>query len=526
MRTALGPAVLASLLAAGATAAEAPEVSPQRFAPVGGLDRAQDASALAVDAARGRLAAGDARGVWLREADARVRRALGSGPVHDLAFTAEGALLAATERGLYEIGLDARVVRRPLGPGAAARALRVLPTRVGTFVASSDGILAAAPNGAFRPLDGALPGGEVTALAWTPGGGGAGRLWAIVAGELHAAPLALEAGGLRSAGFSREPLASQGGPPVELSSALPGAELLVLRRSSLSLRTSSGFETLDLVLPPGVEAHRVAFAAGRVWLASDGGLLEAADPHGPWQRAAGTPGSAAASALAASAERVFVATSRGVFASESGAAVAAPGTPPAGGGLREGEAEAAREPTVGAVQRAALHYLELGSDRLRRLERNVARRGFLPELTLHGDYRGFRARDEDHDDTVFASGSRFGLLDRQSEHGRDFEVGAVLRWDLADTVYDPEEIDVSKEVRELIELRDEVLDEINQLYFERRRVLLEHAQLADPASAEAERLVLRARELAAGLDAWTGGWWSRQAEASSPRSEPDPEDRP
>jgi hypothetical protein len=81
-------------------------------------------------------------------------------------------------------------------------------------------------------------------------------------------------------------------------------------------------------------------------------------------------------------------------------------------------------------------------------------------------------------------------------------------------------------VRELIELRDEVLDEINQLYFERRRVLLERSQLPDPASAEAERLALRARELAAGLDAWTGGWWSRQLETTSPRHAHPEEDRP
>jgi hypothetical protein len=226
------------------------------------------------------------------------------------------------------------------------------------------------------------------------------------------------------------------------------------------------------------------------------------------------------------AERVFVATARGVFASEP---VTAPGplvALPAGHSAARSEAEHRFEPEVGAVQRAALHYLELGSDRLRRLERNVARRGFLPELSVHGDYRGFRASDEDHDDTVFSAGNRYQLLDRLNEHGRDFEVGAVLRWDLGDTVFHPEEIDVSKEVRELIELRDEVLDEINQLYFERQRVLLERAQLQDATSVEAERLALRARELAAGLDAWTGGWWSRQAEASLPREEPAQEDRP
>jgi hypothetical protein len=59
-------------------------------------------------------------------------------------------------------------------------------------------------------------------------------------------------------------------------------------------------------------------------------------------------------------------------------------------------------------------------------------------------------------------------------------------------------------------------------------VLLERARLADPISLEAERLALRARELGAGLDAWTGGWWSRQLrpEPPSPRANDSQEERP
>jgi len=61
----------------------------------------------------------------------------------------------------------------------------------------------------------------------------------------------------------------------------------------------------------------------------------------------------------------------------------------------------------------------------------------------------------------------------------------------------------------VIELRDDVLDEITQLYFERRRTLRQIAALGAD-SPEAEPLHQRAAELAAGLDAWTGGWFSRQ----------------
>jgi hypothetical protein len=454
-----------------------------------------------------------------------VRRALGSGPVLDLAFTSEGALLAATARGFYEIGLDGRVRRRALGPGKAGHARRVLPTPAALFVASEDGVIAARPYAPFRPLDGLLPDGETTALAWSPEGGGAGRLWAIVAGDLYGAALEANGGGLRAVAFAREALAEPGGPPLDLARC---GELIVLQRSALARRTSSGFESLPLVLPPGVLPARLACAGERAWIASDGGLLEAPSLAGPWQRAPGAAGGAPAAAVVATPTHVFAATTRGIFAAAlaRASAGAGPEAAPAARSAAPGAPQAAEEPDVNAVQRAALRYLELGSTRLAGFRHRLARRGLLPELSVHGDYGGFRARDLDEDDTVFASGGRFLLRDRLSESGRDFGVGAALRWDLGDTVYNFEEVDISREVRELIELRDEVLDEVNQLYFERRRVLLERSLLPDPASPEAERLGLRARELGAGLDAWTGGWWSRQVEPHSPLVPDLEEERP
>ena len=75
---------------------------------------------------------------------------------------------------------------------------------------------------------------------------------------------------------------------------------------------------------------------------------------------------------------------------------------------------------------------------------------------------------------------------------------------------------MSREAREIIELRDDVLDEITQLYFERRRVLDALARAPAPDDVEAVRLRLRAQELAAGIDAWTGGWFGRQPRDRSP----------
>jgi hypothetical protein len=105
------------------------------------------------------------------------------------------------------------------------------------------------------------------------------------------------------------------------------------------------------------------------------------------------------------------------------------------------------------------------------------------------------------------------LHDLQRDSGRDYGATLSFEWDLGDAAFNPDEVDVSKEAREVIELRDDVLDEVTQLFFERQRVLL---QLASADAQEAPRLRLRVDELAAGLDAWTGGWFGRHAVRLAP----------
>ena len=104
-----------------------------------------------------------------------------------------------------------------------------------------------------------------------------------------------------------------------------------------------------------------------------------------------------------------------------------------------------------------------------------------------------------------------------------------MTWELGAVAFDEDAIDLSREHRQVVSLRDNVLDEINQLYFERRG-LLERLRAAGAADdPERARMALRAAELAAGLDAWTGGWFTAQLAPAfpTPDNTPDPlEDRP
>ena len=53
------------------------------------------------------------------------------------------------------------------------------------------------------------------------------------------------------------------------------------------------------------------------------------------------------------------------------------------------------------------------------------------------------------------------------------------------------------------------MERVNRLYFERLRVLMRLAALDREAAAERIELGIRVRELAAHLDAWSGGAFSR-----------------
>jgi hypothetical protein len=169
------------------------------------------------------------------------------------------------------------------------------------------------------------------------------------------------------------------------------------------------------------------------------------------------------------------------------------------------------DPPIVAVQRAALAYLKLGGDPAAAMRRGVRIRGLLPIVSL--DLSRDRAHaDGRFEDQAYISSDYRQLSDRDRTRASDEEIELRLTWDLGDAAYNDEQVDVSTEARRLIELRDDVLDELNQTYFDRQRALAAAAAF-DPASPDAARESLRAAELAAGLDAWTDGWFGRAAEA-------------
>jgi hypothetical protein len=500
-----------------ARAAGAGELRPLQWRPaVVGL-RARGVAALALEPGTGRLAVGDAQGVLIGRPGQVFRRVLHRGPVLDIAFLPEGALLAATERGLYRIEGDAVSAQIAPGPGDRARAVRRIAAIPGLFAVATDGGLFVSRDGrAWQRLTGALPGGAATAVALRRHGEGV-ACWGVVGGELWRVEIRADAGALAAAASAREtiPAAIRGGGAVDITAGLPEAALVIVFPQALAARRGDGpgerWEILRPQLPPGGRALRLGTGAGRTWLATNRGLLEAEKLAGPWRRTSPPVGSSAVPTAAGGGDVLFAAAEGGVLAGRPPPPAAA--APPRGG--PRPPLAALPGPSIERVHQAALHYLGLTPSRMEALRRGARRRAWWPIVAVRAAGQWDDSRNTDYDQS-FLSGDTRHLTDRERDHSDEFDVSLSLSWDLGGIAYEPESIDVSRETREVIELRDDVLDEITQLYFERRRVLAGLGAPDGPTEAEQQRLRLRADELAAGIDAWTGGWFSRQVPALTP----------
>ena len=529
----LSSVFLASLVAGVCEPGPAHAVAPASSPPI--LEwRRVDApisgplTAVALGSADRRIAVGGEEAVAAREiptaglpADGRSgwRRVAVPGVAVDLAYEASGALWAGTTNGLFRIDSAWRREERSPAPGDAAR-------RVHRVVVHEDLVLVATDAGAFASRDGevwvrlfqGVPSAPVVALAVRSrvreAAGAAGvDVWLVAGARLYRLSIA-------SVGSSVEAMPARrveitGWPSsqsvVDVVVDVEGAEVVVLFTQSIArLLPTAGdaaalrWEVVHPVLPPGAVSRRMVAAAGRVWLATDRGLLAAAPWPARWQRAAQPAGSAATLALAGTRRQVAAAGPTGLWAGRPERVVL---------GTRQADPRGvgviARDPELRRVHEKALERAGLDPAYWKRLRGGLGRRGWLPELSLSASVGYDRDTDHDYDES-FTSGQLHRLNDRSSGRSRDFGGSLTLRWDLGDVAYNTEAPDLSREGRQVITLRDTILDEINQLYFDRRRALVALSRFADRRDPEAVALEIRARELAAGLDAWTGGWFSVQ----------------
>ena len=502
---------------------------------------------LAAGSQQDRFALGDDVGVSIRRLNQSERAALVG--VRDLAFDRDGTLWIATLRGIHRWAESERPVHRALRGGESANWInRVATSPSGMLVATHAGAFWSTSGKIFQLLAVGGTSGPVTLVAIEPEATPAHRqrVWILRAGQIFEIEGFLLDAGMRVTS-SRElslPRPMTDRQPVDLLVDPVTGRLLLVYEDVVASRSISSSERGDEalawkierpVLPPGAVIRRLAWDSERRFvIATDHGLVEGSDLGGSFGRSSHPLGSAECMDVRSGGRGLLMALCRrGVYSRSSFREPVSQNVFERTFDSPEGSLGPSRRldpaPPLGEIRSRAIERSGLSVDRSRRLREGLHRRAFWPDLSLRLGADFDRDRQTDSDQS-FLSGEKRFLFDRT--HDRRVGIGALIEfdWELGGVAYPDDAVDLSRELRQVISLRDDVSDEINQLYFEREGIRERLESVEAIVATEVVRLHLRAREIDAGLDAWTGGWLSRwrssrpleagEREALPPRAQP------
>jgi photosystem II stability/assembly factor-like uncharacterized protein len=96
------------------------------------------------------------------------------------------------------------------------------------------------------------------------------------------------------------------------------------------------------------------------------------------------------------------------------------------------------------------------------------------------------------------------------ERRRQQSVGFEFQWELGDFLYNPDQVRISDEARDLVELRNDILEEVTQFYFQRRQLQIDLLLSPSEDLRERLRLELQLQEVTANIDYLTGGYLTQR----------------
>jgi len=175
------------------------------------------------------------------------------------------------------------------------------------------------------------------------------------------------------------------------------------------------------------------------------------------------------------------------------------------------------EPTINEIQEKAIKYAEVEPEKISRWRKQAAKRAILPKVTVSmdtdrnrtvsnsiwGTYGSYNTSGN----VVTAPGRYYVGPDDETRYNNN-NWGVSLAWELGDLIWSDDQTNIDVRSRLMVQLRDDILDEVTKVYFERLRVKIELDNLSIEERNKRAEKELRLEELTASLDGLTGGYFS------------------
>ncbi|MBZ0165180.1 MAG: hypothetical protein K8I00_00135, partial [Candidatus Omnitrophica bacterium] len=166
------------------------------------------------------------------------------------------------------------------------------------------------------------------------------------------------------------------------------------------------------------------------------------------------------------------------------------------------------EPGIAEIHRWAIAYADVHPDKILTWRRQARARAWIPQLDIGID----GGRGWSRSDSLWGSSSSGGthyIGPDDKSASRDMNWDVSLSWDLADVIWSTDQTTIDSRAKLMVELREDILNQVTRLYFERRRLQIELLSTITDFSTAVDHQ-LRIEELTALLDGLTGGVFSRQ----------------
>lgn len=195
---------------------------------------------------------------------------------------------------------------------------------------------------------------------------------------------------------------------------------------------------------------------------------------------------------------LYAATDRGIYKAKLNS-TQSPGQPLTEYGI---EAAIGREPAISEIQQAAIEYAEVSPKKIEWMRRSAKNKAWLPKVSAGLDGDIDRTLDLDRGGTANPD----FYIEGPKDKGWGWDID--LTWDLGELIWNQDQCNIDVRSKLMVQLRNDLLDEVTKLYFERRRLQLELSASMPEEKDERTLKQLRLEELTADIDALTGGYLS------------------
>lgn len=163
------------------------------------------------------------------------------------------------------------------------------------------------------------------------------------------------------------------------------------------------------------------------------------------------------------------------------------------------------EPKIGEVQNKAIRYAEVHPYKIANWRARANLSAIMPRLSFGIDKN---SSDGLHWDAG-QNPDTWVVGPENESTGWDI----TFTWNLGELVWNNDQTLIDVRSKLMVQLRDDILDEVNSYYFERRKLQIELIETPPGDTRGRIKKELRIQELTANLDALTGGYYSRRLES-------------